>query len=547
MTVSSGFYNSVEGDRKYNAKHFNEIFDGLLSDGVYVNYGNAFRVSPLNGLSVKVGSGRGWFKNTWIVNDADEPVTLTSADPMLKRIDAVVIDINTSTQVRNNSIQYLTGTPHATAPAKPTLIDEATHKQYPLAWILVNPGVTEITSNDITDCIRTGEMPAIEALLEYSSHTKDEIDARFSADENPSFNDRSSELPLANLTSGESLKSMLGKIKQIFGTLIGHSSLKPTFYRYDGVFATPPTVDGTQPGYCPQLPAEQTEGEGDDAAYKYLRADGTWVAPPNTPNNNAVAQNSAQNANSNFPILLKGTAAAENAVDSSKWDADMTYNPSTNQLNVKKIVGDSVNGVKFGVSGNNRGYYDANGNFKTFRQPTGNAGVAQVLKNYTFANASSDALTGTMENYSGGNRQTVTPAEGRNTQALGIAGGYHDSVNVNTVTVYDGAYRDGYNAAQAITWEESYYLYTSHRGAGNYFSLKNVTAMACTILNGEGNWRTYNSAGQQVRTGRMVAGNPALYFYANETAVYVELYGASDGEDTGRMDVTLYRTAKPRY
>ena len=452
MTISSGFFNSVSGDRKYNARHFNEIFDGMLKDGVYTTIGDQFNVTAGTGMQVIVGTGRGWFKNTWIYNDAPVPLNITSADPVYKRIDAIVIDIDTGTQVRNNDIKYIIGTA-ASTPDKPTLIDTPTHKQYPLAWIMVNAGVTAITSGNITDCKLTGEIPAVEAILEYSSHTRAEINERFNRDENPSFNDRTG--ALANIASGEAMTTMLGKIKQLFATLIGHTSSKATFYRHDGVFATPPTVDLTQPGYCPMLPAYSS---GD---HKYLRDDGTWVIPPNTQNNNAVAQNSAGNANENYKVMLTERAAAENAVEATKWDADLTYNPSTNQLNVKKIVGDSVNGVKFGLSGTNRGYYDANGNFKTFRQPTGNAGAAQVLSGYTFANASSDSQTGTMSNYSGSNRRTVTPSGGTGNEQLSLSAGYHDSVIVNRTSPYNA----GIHAQKTVNWTEDFYLLVSTEDA----------------------------------------------------------------------------------
>lgn len=56
----------------------------------------------------------------------------------------------------------------------------------------------------------------------------------------------------------------------------------------------------------------------------------------------------------------------------------------------------SINGVKLGKNGTTMGYYDANNQFKSFRQPTGNATAAQVLSGYTFANADSDSLSGNM-------------------------------------------------------------------------------------------------------------------------------------------------------
>lgn len=35
MAFTFGFYNSLNGDRKYNAEQVSSIFDGLISDGVY--------------------------------------------------------------------------------------------------------------------------------------------------------------------------------------------------------------------------------------------------------------------------------------------------------------------------------------------------------------------------------------------------------------------------------------------------------------------------------------------------------------------------------
>lgn len=110
----------------------------------------------------------------------------------------------------------------------------------------------------------------------------------------------------------------------------------------------------------------------------------------------------------------------------------------------------TINGVKLGTSGNTKGYYDANGNFKSFRQPTGNAGAAQVLSGYTFANASSDAVSGSMANYSGSSRRTVTPSGGTGNEQLSLSAGYHDSVIVNRTNPYNA----GVSAAQAITWTE---------------------------------------------------------------------------------------------
>lgn len=68
----------------------------------------------------------------------------------------------------------------------------------------------------------------------------------------------------------------------------------------------------------------------------------------------------------------------------------------------------TLNGVKLATNGTSKGYIDSNGNFKSFRQPTGNATAGNVLSGKTFANASSDSITGTMTNYSNGDGKAAT-------------------------------------------------------------------------------------------------------------------------------------------
>ena len=44
MSVTSGFFNSLHGDRRYNAEQMSAIFDGIINDGVFANIGTAFSI-----------------------------------------------------------------------------------------------------------------------------------------------------------------------------------------------------------------------------------------------------------------------------------------------------------------------------------------------------------------------------------------------------------------------------------------------------------------------------------------------------------------------
>lgn len=128
----------------------------------------------------------------------------------------------------------------------------------------------------------------------------------------------------------------------------------------------------------------------------------------------------------------------------------------------------SINGVRLGTNGNTKGYYDANNQFRSFRQPTGNAAVGNVLSGKTFANASSDALTGTMANYSGSSRRTVTPSGGTGNEQLSLSAGYHDSVIVNRTNPYNTGYNAGVAAAQGATWTETLFANATGNGQNKY-------------------------------------------------------------------------------
>lgn len=158
MAVSSGFFNSQNGDRKYNAEQMSSIFDGIIVDGVYSTIGTCFKVTASTGNTVNVGIGRAWFNHAWIYNDAALPITLEDSDVLLNRYDAVVIEVNHSLDVRAGSIKVVKGTP-SSSPKKPTLTKNDQVNQYPLCYILRVAESTSISSGNIENTVGTDECP----------------------------------------------------------------------------------------------------------------------------------------------------------------------------------------------------------------------------------------------------------------------------------------------------------------------------------------------------------------------------------------------------
>ena len=417
MAVVSGFFNSVSGDRKYNADHFGRFFDGLLHDGVYVNYPEkkangslteanerGFYVSPGSGVAVNVAPGRCFFDHCWMYNDSVETINLNPYKPsnsLSKKLVAIFIEVDTSQEGRQIIFKVVAGNEvanddqHIADPPSP--VNTATRKQYPIALIAMNGAVTAINDTNIyrfdatyTDYRKNyfARTPSVEALLEYSSRTKKEIDDRINAIEKPTFTEAST---AENINSGENINTIWGKIKkalnQIFfnpGTANANkiwkvgSNGKASWQDNYGVFSR------SAAGIVPHAPSGSGTG-------KFLREDGSWSEPVGT-NTNA----------------------------------------------------ETVGNVRIGVSGGKYGYWDGN-TFKPFKDPTGTASAGDVLSGKTFANAASNSLvTGTMPD-----RGAVSKTLNVNTTSYTIPFGYHSGLGSVSITTQEKTV----NVTGANLWE----------------------------------------------------------------------------------------------
>lgn len=165
MAITYGFYNSMNGDRKYDAAQLSSIFDGVIRDGVFQSIGGYLATKPGTGMQVIVSPGKAWFDHTWTVNDADLPLGISPSDLTLSRYDAVVLETDATKAVRENSIKVIKGTP-ASDPKKPTLTNEGDVHQHPLAYILVPGGSTEIQVQNIDIMVGKTECPFVTSILE---------------------------------------------------------------------------------------------------------------------------------------------------------------------------------------------------------------------------------------------------------------------------------------------------------------------------------------------------------------------------------------------
>lgn len=146
MAVKSGFFDSVGGDRTYNAEDFSTIYEGIVKDGVIKGIGGDLKVGANNSMGVYVQTGKAIVGNKWFRNTERLEMNLDEADATYSRIDRVVLRLTTSG--RSVDLQIVTGTPSADpVPYYPRWSDE----YFDLAHITVPANSTKITSGMIAD------------------------------------------------------------------------------------------------------------------------------------------------------------------------------------------------------------------------------------------------------------------------------------------------------------------------------------------------------------------------------------------------------------
>lgn len=163
MALTYGFYDSVSGDRAYNATQMSSLFDGIIEDGVFANIGGHLIVTAQGtGLQVIVAEGRAWFNHTWTLLDADIILTHDAAHVTYPRYDSIVLEVNADIGTRENSIKIVKGTP-ATSPVPPVAVPyhSGTLHQYPLAQVYIPVGLALITGSNITNKVGTSVCPFV--------------------------------------------------------------------------------------------------------------------------------------------------------------------------------------------------------------------------------------------------------------------------------------------------------------------------------------------------------------------------------------------------
>lgn len=153
MAIKCGYYNSLNGDRKYNAEEMSQYFRGIISRGVLQNFNGKFLVTATEGMTVKVGTGRAYFSDgKYIENTTDYMIDLNPSDVVLNRIDRIVLRNDKNEGARAATIVYKVGTP-SSDPIAPTVENTEYVEELSLCTIAINKLTETITQAEITNTI----------------------------------------------------------------------------------------------------------------------------------------------------------------------------------------------------------------------------------------------------------------------------------------------------------------------------------------------------------------------------------------------------------
>lgn len=161
--AQSGFFDSVNHDRLYNAEQMTYPYHRLVSDGIYQDTDGTpsddLQVVSNGGMNVLVKPGEGMFLGRWFKNPSPIIITVdgnTGANP---RVDSIFVHMDIT--LRQATVDYIIGsTTHPT----PTPVGNEAY--YRLCDITVPSGAASLSDYNIDDTRGSDDCPWVTGLIQ---------------------------------------------------------------------------------------------------------------------------------------------------------------------------------------------------------------------------------------------------------------------------------------------------------------------------------------------------------------------------------------------
>lgn len=140
------FFNSVDGDRVYDADSFSEWLAPFFKNGVFLN---SFQPTASGGMNVTISSGIGYIDGKLRTLAQNTTIEIEPASGSYPRIDTIVFERNDT--AREMTIHAVTGAYAGSNPAASAPVRENNIYQLVLCQVYVPAGATSIKAANITD------------------------------------------------------------------------------------------------------------------------------------------------------------------------------------------------------------------------------------------------------------------------------------------------------------------------------------------------------------------------------------------------------------
>lgn len=170
--ITCGFFNSVNGDRTYNAEQMNNPYKRIISNGVFARpngeQSDDFKVYSTGEMSILVNKGDGIFDGKWATNDSPFEIVVPAADVYNARIDSIVFRVNYVDRIGEIILIQGEASENLIVPA---ITRNDKYVDYRLANIFVSANAVAINNTDITDTRASSECGFVTHLLEQADIT----------------------------------------------------------------------------------------------------------------------------------------------------------------------------------------------------------------------------------------------------------------------------------------------------------------------------------------------------------------------------------------
>lgn len=144
MAVEYGFFNSVNGDRKYNADKLTGWLSVLVGSGVSGVDINSLKVVPKSGMTVTIKAGKAFIDGHYLYNDTDYDIALSASSPTVDRTDRIVFYLDNVNRTMGFKVK-------SSSTGSLTVVRTSDLKEYVLADVSIPKQTAAISADLITD------------------------------------------------------------------------------------------------------------------------------------------------------------------------------------------------------------------------------------------------------------------------------------------------------------------------------------------------------------------------------------------------------------